>query len=268
MLTLTPPNEFERLAALQRLSILDAPVSPFLDRICRVAQQIFKVPISAVTFLDATQQFFKAHVGLDGIAGTARSDSFCQYTIMHDEVFVISDARADRAFAANPYVTGDPHIRFYAGVPLTTEPGIRLGSLCVIDTRPREFSLEETAILAGLGRLVVDELWLHHLEQAGRAQTALDPAPKLRAPLAFNLAAPLTSSQVRAGRALLNWSVRELSEASGVSATTIKRIEANGSGTVRRSNVDAIRRALEEQGIDFTASAPGRVGASIGPELQ
>ncbi len=180
MLTLTPPNEFERLAALQRLSILDAPVSPFLDRICRVAQQIFNVPISAVTFLDATQQFFKAHVGLDGITGTARSDSFCQYTIMHDEVFVISDARADRAFAANPYVTGDPHICFYAGVPLTTEPGIRLGSLCVIDTRPREFSLEETAILAGLGRLVVDELWLHHLEQAGRAQTALDPAPKLR----------------------------------------------------------------------------------------
>jgi GAF domain-containing protein len=268
MLTLTPPNELERLAALQRLSILEAPVSPFLDRICRVAQQIFGVPISAITFLDASHQFFKASVGIEGILSTAREDSFCQYTIMHDEAFVIPDARADRAFAANRYVAGDPHIRFYAGVPLTTEPGIRLGSLCVIDTEPREFSQEETAILAGLGRVVVDELWLHHLERSGRARIGLDPASKLRAPLAFGLTAPLSSSQIRAGRALLNWSVRELSEASGVSATTIKRIETNGSDTVRRSSVEAIRCALEERGVDFTASADGRLGASIGPELQ
>jgi GAF domain-containing protein len=260
---LLPSNETERLAALERLSILDAPASPFLERICRIAQQIFNVPISAVTFLDAEQQWLKAIIGVDDLKTTPREHSFCQYTIMHDEVFVIPDAQADRTFADNPFVAGEPHLRFYAGAPLTIEPGIRLGSLCVIDTKPREFQPDHASILAGLGRLVVDELWLHHLERIGLAQTSLTPAPRRNAPLGFDLAAPLTDAQIRAGRALLNWSVRELAEASGVSSTTIKRIEANGSDTVRKANVDAIRHALEEQGIDFTASADDRVSLSI-----
>jgi DNA-binding Xre family transcriptional regulator len=264
MSNLLPTNEVERLAALHRLSIIDAPASPFLHRICRIAQQVFDVPIVAVTILDATRQWLKAGIGIDGIGTMPREDSFCQYTIMHDEVFVVPDAKADRSFAVNPYVAGEPGVRFYAGVPLTTEPGIRLGSLCVIDTRPREVDPQQTAILAGLGRLVVDELWLHQLERSGLAQTAADPLPSRPASLAFDLASPLTSAQIRAGRALLNWSVRELSEASGVSATTIKRIETNGSDSVRRTNVEAIRRTLEAHGIDFTASPGARVGLSIG----
>lgn len=260
MSNLSPPNELERLAALHRLAIIDTPASPFLDRICRVAQQLFDAPIVAVTFLDATQQFLKATLGIGDVKVTARADSFCQYTIMHDEVFVVPDARADKTFAANPYVAGEPHIRFYAGTPLTTEPGIRLGSLCVIDTKPREFNPEQTAVLAGLGRLVVDELWLHHLEQVGRARTGSSPVPSRATPLAFDLEAPLTSAQIRAGRAMLNWSVRELAEASGISPTTIKRIEAHGSDTVRKGNVDAIKRAMEDQGIEFTASPDAKVG--------
>jgi hypothetical protein len=263
MAYLSPANEMERLEALQRLAIIDAPGSPFLDRICRVAQQLFNVPIAAVTFLDATQQWLKSAVGIGDIKATAREHSFCQYTIMHDEVFVVPDATADRTFAVNPYVTGEPGIRFYAGVPLTTEPGIRLGSLCVIDTEPREFKPDQAAILAGLGRLVVDELWLHQLEQVGFARTGLMSAPSGAASLAFDLALPLTSEQIRAGRALLNWSVRELSDASGISATTIKRIEAHGSDTVRKASVDAIRQTMENAGIEFMASADAKVGLSI-----
>ena len=263
MANLFPPNEGERLAALRRLGIIDAPASPSLDRICHVAQQLFNVPIAAVTFLDDTQQWLKSAVGVGDLKVTAREHSFCQYTIMHDEVFVVPDAKADRALAANPYVAGEPGVRFYAGVPLTTEPGIRLGSLCVIDTEPREFQPDQAAILAGLGRLVVDELWLHQLEQVGLAGKYVKPAPTGATPLAFNLAAPLTSEQIRAGRALLNWSVRELADASGISATTIKRIEAHGSDTVRKISIDAIRRAMEDRGVEFTASADAKVGLSI-----
>lgn len=263
MASLFPPNEVERLAALRRLDIIDAPASPSLDRICRVAQQLFNVPIAAVTFLDDTQQWLKSTVGIGDLKVTAREHSFCQYTIMHDEVFVVPDAKADRTLAANPYVAGEPGVRFYAGVPLTTEPGIRLGSLCVIDTEPREFPPHQAAVLAGLGRLVVDELWLHHLERVGLARTNLDPAPAGATPLAFDLAAPLTNEQIRAGRALLNWSVRELADASGVSATTIKRIEAHGSDIVRKASVESIRRAMEGQGVAFTASSDAKVGLSI-----
>jgi GAF domain-containing protein len=268
MASLFPPNEAERLAALHRLSIIDAPQSPSLDRICRVAQQVFDVPIAAVSMLDATRQWFKASVGLDGLTSTEREDSFCQYTVMHDEVFVVPDARTDRGFARNPYVLGEPGIRFYAGVPLTTEPGIRLGSLCIIDTKPRLFEPEHVAVLAGLGRLVVDELWLHHLERVGRVRAEAGADSLRRAPLAFDLLPTLTSAQVRAGRALLNWSVRELADAAGVSCTTIKRVETNGSETVRRENVGAIRQAFEVHGIEFTASPDARVGLSIKRECQ
>jgi GAF domain-containing protein len=263
MAILFPPNEVERLAALRRLGIIDAPASPSLDRICRVARQLFNVPIVALTFLDDTQQWLKSTIGIGDLTVMAREHSFCQYTIMHDEVFVVPDAKADRNLAANPYVTGEPGIRFYAGAPLTTEPGIRLGSLCVIDTEPRDFPPDQAAVLAGLGRLVVDELWLHHLEQAGLARTNVKPAPAGATPLAFDLAALLTNEQIRAGRALLNWSVRELADASGVSATTIKRLEAHGSDTVRKASIDAIRRTMEAQGIEFMASADAKVGLSI-----
>ncbi|MBJ6125873.1 GAF domain-containing protein [Microvirga splendida] len=263
MANVFPPNEVERLAALRRLGIIDAPASPSLDRICRVAQQLFNVPIAAVTFLDATQQWLKSTVGIGDLQVTAREHSFCQYTIMHDEVFVVPDAKADRVLATNPYVAGEPGVRFYAGAPLTTEPGIRLGSLCVIDTEPREFQPDQAAVLAGLGRLVVDELWLHHLERVGLAGANADSAPAGATPLAFDLTAPLTSEQIRAGRALLNWSVRELADASGISATTIKRIEAQGSDIVRKASIDAIRRAMEGRGIEFTASADAKVGLSI-----
>jgi len=266
MSPLLPPNEPQRLAALERLSIFELPASPFLDRVCRIAQKLFHVPIAAVTFLDAERQWLKASIGVAGITSTAREHSFCQYTVMHDEVFVVPDARADRTFAGNPYVAGEPGIRFYAGTPLTIEPGIRLGSLCVIDTRPRTFEPKQAAILASLGRAVVDELWLQQLERNGLAADGPE-TPSGRAAPAFDLTNPLTSAQIRAGRAFLNWSVRELSEVSGVSATTIKRMEANGSDTVRKANVDAVRRTLEEHGIAFTTSSNG-VALSIRPNCK
>ncbi len=218
------------------------------------------MPIVLVTLLDADRQHFKAALGVDGITGTERRHAFCNYTILHDEVFVVPDALKNGSFASNPYVTGEPRIRFYAGAPLATEHGIRLGSLCIIDMEPRDMAQHETAILAGLSRLVIDELWLHHLEQTGRVHPSFASAPAARTELDFHLQKPPKGSQIRTARALLNWSVRELAEASGVSAMTIKRIEAQGADAVRKESLDAVLQALEDAGIEFIFKPDAKFG--------
>ncbi|WP_432807271.1 GAF domain-containing protein [Microvirga terrae] len=239
------------------------PASPALERICRVAQNLFEIPIVLVTLVDAECVRFKARLGLGDLAELPREHAFCTYTILHDVAFVVPDAKADRQFASYPYVDGEPQIRFYAGAPLITEPGTRLGSLCVLDTKPRQFTPEQTGMLRGLSRLVVDEIWLHHLEQSGR----IDPDPASlsheQPEPAFTFEMPLTGAQVRAGRALLNWSVRELAEASGVSPMTVKRIEAQGGDTVRRESLKAVEQALNQAGISFRSSSHFRCGVGF-----
>jgi GAF domain-containing protein len=209
------------------------------------------MPVVLVTLVDADRVWFKAKLGIGDVAEVKREQSFCNYTILHDEAFVVPDAQADSQFAPYPYVHGGPRVRFYAGAPLITERGIRLGSLCILDAKPRQFGREQTAMLAGLSRLVVDELWLHHLEQIGRIDPEIVPVPREPTDLDFTLEMPLTGAQVRAARALLNWSVRELAEAAGVSPMTIKRIEAQGGDAVRKESLDAVKQALDQAGIAF-----------------
>ncbi|WP_262297883.1 GAF domain-containing protein [Microvirga sesbaniae] len=239
------------------------PPSPALERICRVAQKLLEIPIVLVTLVDAERVRFKAGLGLGDLAEPPREHAFCAYTILHDVAFVVPDAKVDRQFASYPYVDGGPQIRFYAGAPLITEPGIRLGSLCVLDTKPRQFTPDHTAMLRGLSRLVVDEIWLHHLEQSGRVDRDLASLPHEQPELAFMLDRPLTGAQVRAARALLNWSVRELAEASGVSPMTVKRIEAQGGDTVRRESLKAVEQALDRAGIGFRSSSDLRCGVGF-----
>jgi hypothetical protein len=107
-----------------------------------------------VTLVDKDRQRIKASCGAHSGIDLPREHVFCNYTILHDEVFVAPDAWADQTFAPNPYVVGEPHIPFYAGAPLTIQPGIRLGALCVTDSKPRDLCPEEAELLRGLGRLV------------------------------------------------------------------------------------------------------------------
>lgn len=254
-----PPNEVERLQALYDLRILDAFPQPALDRICRMAQQLLAAPIAAISLLDETRQWFAARCGTD-LTGTPREHSFCRYTIMHDEAFIVRDAHAHADFAGNPFVTGEPGIRFYAGAPLVTRPGIRLGALCVIDREPRDLTPGQVGLLTGLARLVVDELWLHRLTRLGLVEADPDSFPAPSA-LDFGLRPVVTSSQVRAARGLLNWSVHDLASAAGVSPMTVKRLEASREALeVRQDSADAVRTALEHAGIEFTfgpGSKPG-----------
>ncbi|WP_260604404.1 GGDEF domain-containing protein [Pandoraea apista] len=158
------PNEAERLAALRRYEILDTPPEPAFDRIVRLASYVLGAPISLVSLIDETRQWFKARQGLD-VSQTPRSMAFCAHAILGDDVFVVPDARADRRFSDNPLVTGEPNIRFYAGAPLLTPEGHRLGTLCVIDRRPRTLDDEKRGLLADLSALVADALELRRVNQ-------------------------------------------------------------------------------------------------------
>jgi GAF domain-containing protein len=140
------PNEAERLKTLLETGALDATADPALNRICEEARQHFDVPICTLTLLDKARQRIKAAQGLDP-GETPRDVAFCNYTILSDEVFVVEDALADERFEDNPFVTGTPFVRFYAGAPLTYLKNIRLGALCLIDVKPRSFSRGDKAEL-------------------------------------------------------------------------------------------------------------------------
>jgi signal transduction histidine kinase/FixJ family two-component response regulator len=154
-----PPNESERLHELLSLEILDTGHESQFDEIVQLASHICEAPISLVTLVDESRQWFKARVGLN-VADTSRNASFCAHTILQDDAFVVEDATADDRFHDNPLVTGDPHIRFYAGFPLKTSRGHNIGSLCVIDTRKRELTEAQRTALQLLSRQVIKELEL------------------------------------------------------------------------------------------------------------
>lgn len=169
-------SEAERVGALHALGVLDTPREERYDRVVRLAQQIFGVGAAAVNLVDADRQWTKAEVGLPGLVDTPRRDSFCARTVEHPGALVVPDAAADDRFRTNPFVRGDPPVRFYAGHPLRAPGGERIGSLCLTDPVPRELTAREQAILAELAGLVEHELAAQHeIDHAGQVQRMLMP---------------------------------------------------------------------------------------------
>jgi GAF domain-containing protein len=152
-----PDNETERLAALYALLILDTPPEQRFDKIVDFAASEFDVPIALLSLIDRERQWFKASIGLD-VCETGRDISFCGHAILARDIMVVPDALEDPRFADNPLVTGEPGIRFYAGAPLVLPSGAALGTLCLIDRRPRTLDAMELGILATLRDLAVLEL--------------------------------------------------------------------------------------------------------------
>ena len=158
-----PANEMLRLQALYDLSILDSPREKNFDDITAIASMICDVPMSIISLVDAERQWFKSSVGLDGTE-TARDVAFCAHAILQpQQMTIVPDALLDKRFVDNPLVTGDPHIRFYAGAPLVTEDGAALGTLCVADYKPRDITPEQQQALMALARQVMQ---LFHLRSA------------------------------------------------------------------------------------------------------
>jgi diguanylate cyclase (GGDEF)-like protein len=152
-----PDDETERLAALRDSQLLDSSPDPRFDRIVRIAQHMFQVPIAAISLVDADRQWFKARLGLEA-AETPRDVSFCGHAIHSSEVFVVEDAKADVRFVGNPLVEDAPGIRFYAGYPIKARDGARIGTLCVIDRAPRSFTEGDREVLRDLGRIIEEEI--------------------------------------------------------------------------------------------------------------
>ena len=153
-----PPDEAQRRAAPHALKILDTEPEERFDRITRLAQRLFGTPMATVTFVDEDRQWFKSAVGMAGTEDS-RDISFCAHAVLDPtESMVVADAREDPRFADNPLVRGDPNIRFYAGQPVAAPGGESIGTLCVIDDKPRAAEDFDTEALAELAAMVEAEI--------------------------------------------------------------------------------------------------------------
>lgn len=164
-----PENENARQAALDKLRILDTPPEARFDRLTRMAAKLLDAPIALISLVDRDRQWFKSCIGLD-VSEAPRSLSFCGHALFDTQPLIVEDARKDARFFDNPLVTGDPHVRFYAGTPLHSADGHALGTLCVIDRKPRTLSEEDLQCLRDLAdcaeeQMSARELAIHYREQ-------------------------------------------------------------------------------------------------------
>ena len=164
-------DDADRVAKLQSLGILDSSPDQNFDRIVHLCKDIFGVEIATISLVDSERQWFKSVVGLD-VCETDRDVAFCNYTIMGDEIFEVTDAATHPDFATNALVTGPPHIRYYAGAPFAFD-GCKLGAVCLIDSHPRD-ALDERgrAILTGLAAVVEREIRVQRMLRESVAMLA------------------------------------------------------------------------------------------------
>lgn len=154
-----PANEPQRLQALSSYSVLDTPPEQAFDDFTHLVSQWLEVPIALISLVDENRQWFKSKVGLEACE-TPRDWAFCGHAILSPDVMVVEDAAQDPRFAGNPLVTGEPYLRFYAGCPLVTPEGLALGTLCIIDRKPRQLTSGQLDVLRRLSRQLVNLLEL------------------------------------------------------------------------------------------------------------
>ncbi len=170
--TTVAPNEEARIAALHSLSLLDTPPEERFDRITRLATELFGMPMSAMSLVDRDQQFLKSHPGIP-FDTIPRAGSFCSYALLQEDTFVVEDAGNDPRFQHHELVCGLAGIRFYAGHPITTHDGQKIGTLCVLDQKPHRFTEQQRRQLADLTRMLETEL---HRVQLAQLQNAVTTA--------------------------------------------------------------------------------------------
>lgn len=152
-----PPNERKRLNVLWQYGVLDTVPEAMFDDLAELASVICGAPIALISLVDEQRQWFKSRIGLD-IKESRRDTSFCTHAICHSELFIVPNATRDARFRNNPMVKGTEHIRFYAGAPLITPDGYALGTLCVLDKKPRALSADQRRALQLLSRVVMTQL--------------------------------------------------------------------------------------------------------------
>ncbi len=152
-----PVNEKLRIEALKRYDILDTPPDGSFDKITRLASTLFNVPIAIISLVDTDRIWFKSHHGLT-VNQIGREPGLCASAILSNETYVVGDAGSDPRTLSNPLVVGELGLRFYAAVPLQTKDAYNLGTLCIIDQKPRELSDNEKDMLEQLAGIVMEEM--------------------------------------------------------------------------------------------------------------
>lgn len=167
-----PKNEAERLEALRLARILDTAAEKAFDDLVQLAAAVCETPIAVVSLVDASRQWFKAKVGLEQ-QETSRDIAFCAHAILGKDIMVVGDATKDPRFCGNPLVTGDPNIRFYAGAPIVLDGDAAIGTVCVIDRKPRELTPMQQNALGVIQRMA------GHLIELRRARLDLEAVSQL-----------------------------------------------------------------------------------------
>jgi diguanylate cyclase (GGDEF)-like protein len=166
-----PKDEAKRVADLRALELLNTVREPAFDRITSLAAKLFQAPTALITLIDEYEQWLKSvHGGGPFAPISPRDTSFCGHTILHDEPMVVEDATKDPRFHDNPSVLTEPYIRFYAGAPITTESGSRIGAVCIIDHIPRMLTLEQRQVLVDLASIAKSEIELREIRKTTRAE--------------------------------------------------------------------------------------------------
>ena len=159
MAAASPTSEAARVAALNRYAILDSEPEQSFDDLVTLAAHICDAPMAMLSLVDDHRQWFKSKLGVQ-VPETPRETSICAHAIQQGNLFIVPDTLQDERFRQNPLVTGEPHIRFYAGAPLINEDGFALGTLCVVDREPRELEPDQKEAISALARLALRQMEL------------------------------------------------------------------------------------------------------------
>jgi signal transduction histidine kinase len=273
---LLPPDEAERLAAVRRYDILDTPPDGAFDRITSLAARLCGTPISTITIVDEDRIWFKSTVGVD-VTEIGRDPGLCASAVLGDVPYVVTDAAIDPRTLDNPLVRGDLGLRFYVGVPLTTADGHRLGTLNVIDARPREIRRDQLDALADLAAVVMDELELRlearrtiELQAVREAARYRDTilagiSHEIRTPLAvLKGIASLDEVDDERVRATLRRQVTHLDWLVG-QFLDFTSLEGERLPSPRREPVDLV--AVAAEAVEVFTDRPARVVAVTDPEV-
>ncbi len=200
-------TESRRLASLHAYGILDTPVEAVFEDITRIASAVCQTPISVVNLVDAERQWFKSEIGL-GVRETPLDTSICAHAILEHDFLEVPDTTQDARFAANPLVTGEPGLRFYAGALLKTPDGLPLGTVCVLDTQPRTLDPQQIDTLRALARQVMAQLELRRL--LAEAHAVSEHRARVLASAGHDLKTPLRAALYAINRARTDASPEQL----------------------------------------------------------